>query len=502
MNQIAESSIGAQLSIAWHLFRHELLYLLWALMELSIIAPLALALMPWARYWSPTQVVIWLLLIMFIPFNLSRIASILEVPVQRQQIIMALTLIATILLSWRLMVYPDYDLFDIGWLGEMFGHVTESGNPYRSRELALFVLVVVGWWRGISLVGRRVDVRDTGSRLRMGVLLLALFVAGIAGTLLSWSVTSFILLFFFSALMAVVLTRVEQLELDRSGRSFPLGPRWMLVVAGAAGLLTFLTAMFTGFISGDSVLEIVGWLAPIWLAITFLGATVASMVSYLLVPVILLIEWLIGLIPFDFSAPTIEPVEFDLESPFATLQPEELVEQTPQLIETSQRLLPVLIMVFVVLLVSLALGRLFRIARRPADSESTSISPMAGLGSLERPGVGRRLLDRLGFMRRWRSATSIRRIYQSMCDSATDHGYPRSESETPYEYLETLATAWPNYKDETVLITEAYIRVRYGEIPETKDEMDEIVIACQQLRENDPADLSGDDSRIDILRKI
>ena len=89
-----------------------------------------------------------------------------------------------------------------------------------------------------------------------------------------------------------------------------------------------------------------------------------------------------------------------------------------------------------------------------------------------------------------------------MSDRATDHGYPRSESETPYEYLETLASAWPYYQDETVMITEAYIRVRYGEIPETKDEMDKIVIAWQQLRENDPADLSRDDSRIDIRRKI
>lgn len=502
MNQIAESSFGAQLSIAWNLFRHELLYVLWALMELAIITPLALALMPWARYWSPMQVVMWLLLLMLIPFNLSRIASILEVPVQRQQIIMALTLVGTLLLTWRLLVYPDYDLMDLGWLGEMFGHISESGNPYRSRELALFALVVVGWWRGISLVGRRVDVRDTGMRLRMGVLLLALFVAGVAGTLLSWSVTSFILLFLFSAMMAVVLTRVEQLELNRSGRSFPLGPRWMLVVVSAAGLLTFLTAILTGFLSGESVLEIVGWLAPIWLAITFMGATVTSMVSYLLVPIILFLEWLFGLIPFDFSAPTLEPLDLDLESPFATLQPEELAEQVPQLVETSQRLLPVLIMVFIVLLVSLALGRLFRIVRRPADPESTSISPMVGLGSLERPGVGRRLLDRLGFFRRWRSATSIRRIYQAMSDSATDHGYPRSESETPYEYLETLAEVWPDNKDETALITEAYIRVRYGEIPETKDEMDEIVIAWEQLRENDPADLSGDDSRIDIRRNI
>jgi hypothetical protein len=500
VNQISNSPFGAQLSIAWHLFRHELLYVLWALMELAIITPLALALMPWARYWPPTQVVLWLLLVMLIPFNLSRIGSIFELPVQRQQVVMALGLIVIVLLSWRLLVYPDHDLLDFGWLEEMFGHITESGNPYRSREIALFALIVICWWRGISLVGRRVDVRDMGLRLRTGILLMALLVAGVAGTLLSWSVTSFILLYFFTALMAVVLTRVEQLELNRSGRSFPLGPKWMLVVVGAAGLLTFLTAVLTGFISGESVLEIAGWLAPIWLAITFLGAAVASMVSYLLVPVILLIEWLIGLIPFDFGAPAIQPVDFDLDSTVLTIQPEEISEQVPQLIETSQRLLPLLIMVFIVLLVSLALGRLFRIARRPADSEATSISPLDGIDRLGRPSLAQRLMDRLGFVRRWRSATSIRRIYQAMSNTAASHGYPRSDSETPYEYLETLAKAWPDHRDETELVTEAYIRVRYGEIPESKEEMDSIVVAWEKLQERDPEDTSENDDSIDLRR--
>jgi len=502
MSQLVGHSVGPWFSSAWHIFRHELLYILWASMEIALIAPLALALMPWARYWSPTQVTIWLLLLMLIPFNLSRISSILEIPVQRQQILMALALFATVLLTWRLLVYPNYDLLDFGWIGEMFGHIAESGNPYRSRELGLFALVVICWWRGISLVGRRIDVHDTGLRLRFGVLLMAVFVAGIAGTMLSWSVTPFILLFLFSALMAVVLTRVEQLELNRSGHSFPMGPRWMIVVIGTAALLTFLTGIITGYISGETVMEVVGWLGPIWLAFTFMAAVVASMVSYLLVPVIALLEWLIGLLPFDFSAP-IEPLaDFGLDSGLPTVQPEVLTEQAPQLFETSQRLLPILIMIFIILLVSLALGRLFKIARRAAEPEATSISPTDGLAGLESVGFARRFLDRLGFIRRWRSATSIRRIYQAMNETAADHGYPRGHSETPYEYLATLSEAWPNYEENSVLITEAYIRVRYGEIPETKEEMDRITLAWGELRENPPKDVDGDDSGMDLKRSI
>jgi hypothetical protein len=502
MNWTAGSPIGAQLSSAWHIFRHELLFILWALMEIAIIAPLTLALMPWAIYWSPTQFVIWILLLMLIPFNLSRIGSILEIPVQRQQIVMVIALFVTILIAWRLIVYPDIGLLDLSWLGEMFRHITESGNPYRSQELAIFAIVVISWWRGISLVGRRVDFRDTGLRFRTGILLVALLVAGVAGAFLSWSVTPFVLLFLFSGLLAVVMSRVEQLELNRSGRSFPMGPRWLIVVAGVAGLLVFFTGILTGYISSDSVLEVVGWLAPIWAAAVFLIAAVTSMVSYMLVPIILFLEWLIGLIPFDFAPPDEAVTDFGSDSALATLQPEQLVEQVPQLVETSQRLLPFLIMVFVVLLVSLALGRLFQMARRTAQSDSSSISPMDGFSGLETPSLGRRLLDRLGFINRWRSATSIRRIYQAMCDTAADYGYPRSESETPYEYLETLAQAWPNSKEYTEVVTEAYVRVRYGEIPETEEEMNQIVLAWEQLKEDLPSEGPMDESKIDLKRKI
>jgi hypothetical protein len=90
-------------------------------------------------------------------------------------------------------------------------------------------------------------------------------------------------------------------------------------------------------------------------------------------------------------------------------------------------------------------------------------------------------LKRLGFLRRRLAAASIRRIYQDMCGLAGSSGYPRLETETPYEYLQTLRQAWPENTAETLLITEAYNRVRYGELPETQAELDEIEAAWKRL---------------------
>ncbi len=75
-----------------------------------------------------------------------------------------------------------------------------------------------------------------------------------------------------------------------------------------------------------------------------------------------------------------------------------------------------------------------------------------------------------------------------MCQSAASQGYARLSTETPYEYLVSLSQVWPDNPRETGLITEAYVKVRYGEIPETKDELDEILAAWKLLADAGPAE--------------
>jgi hypothetical protein len=68
-----------------------------------------------------------------------------------------------------------------------------------------------------------------------------------------------------------------------------------------------------------------------------------------------------------------------------------------------------------------------------------------------------------------------------MCAAAADKGYPRLENQTSYEYLPSLIECWPELQADTRLITEAYNRAHYGELPETDTELAEIVAAWQRL---------------------
>ena len=73
-----------------------------------------------------------------------------------------------------------------------------------------------------------------------------------------------------------------------------------------------------------------------------------------------------------------------------------------------------------------------------------------------------------------RSAESIRKMYASVIDMAEEAGYPRDQAETPYEHTRILYQAFPGGDDAVDAITEAYVRVHYGEVPDTREEMDQL----------------------------
>jgi hypothetical protein len=61
------------------------------------------------------------------------------------------------------------------------------------------------------------------------------------------------------------------------------------------------------------------------------------------------------------------------------------------------------------------------------------------------------------------SLATIRKIYASLVRLATASGFPRREAQTPYEYRSTLHQAFAGCEEQVQLITEAYVRVHYGE---------------------------------------
>ena len=58
----------------------------------------------------------------------------------------------------------------------------------------------------------------------------------------------------------------------------------------------------------------------------------------------------------------------------------------------------------------------------------------------------------------------------------------RPESQTPLEFLAPLGQVFPGLSHELVAITHAYVRVRYGELPETPQELEIVEQAWSRLQ--------------------
>ncbi|MCA9923541.1 MAG: DUF4129 domain-containing protein, partial [Anaerolineales bacterium] len=485
----------------WARVQHEMLYVFWSIMEVTLLAPVAMSLMAWARYWPPGQVLFWMLLLMLFAFNLTRLLSVLQIDPDRQRTITALALLLTIFFAIRGLAHEPTSLLDFRWLGQFVADVGEQGNRRWAQDLSLFIVIVVLWYRGIRLVNREFDINQIGLRLRVGGLLLAPIIVWLSYRRLLWDITPVLLLFFLAGLTAVSLIRAEQLEQDRSKQSASLDPRWLLLIF-IAGLLTILTAgLFTTLVTGQTADTIVGWLSPVIIGIQFLLSVALGTLLFLAIPLLELLDIVILFLSGLLSSFWIwltqtytiiekiisklvntEPVITENAPGVSGLNPEEIAPRILHVGDMGEvaNILTILLMIAVVLLVALVVSGMYR-RNRFADKSSRLPATRLDADSRQDETLLNRILQRLGFLRGLQTAVTIRRIYKNMLQAADAGGYPRLDSETPYEYLVTLAQAWPDHRIETEKITRAYVNIRYGELPETQAELNAIRTAWQQL---------------------
>ncbi|WP_420642350.1 DUF4129 domain-containing protein [Candidatus Leptofilum sp.] len=492
----------------WGQVQHELLYVCWALADVALLTPFALGVMGWAQYWQPGVVLLWLLVLMLFAFNLTRLMSALHLPPRHQQTITAMTLFLVIVVTLPIIFHAGSPIFRFGWVGDIFTAVNEPNNNLWLRDVILFVLLVLVWVRGLQLGRRDYSVERAGLRLRVGGLILAPIVVWLANTRLLWDSTSYILLFFLAGLIALALIRAQEIEKSQWGTAVALHPRWVTAVFLASLLTIFTAGTAAVIISGESANRLIGWLAPISDSLRLTGLVALITLVYLLVPLLSLIEWLTNVIGRLLTA--ISPAlaewwaylgkvvgKFFINQRIPLLPDGgnnlanepiviEEVEQLTIQIDRSGQAIILLLAVALILLVALLVSRLYR--ETAVVTRTTQRLDPHTRDEDEDGNLLQKVLGRLGLWRNWQTAVSIRRIYRNMLRAADASGYPRLETETPFEFLKTLARAWPEHQQQTHLITNAYVKVRYGELPETKEELQAIKDAWRTLEQAPPID--------------
>jgi hypothetical protein len=360
----------------------------------------------------------------------------------------------------------------------------DLNKPGRAPVGPVVILWVLFLWRrGYQLGGAYFTLVRSSFGMRLGIL--AFFWALLlASRSLRQDILSLVPFFFFFGLLGSALARADSLSLDRPNRGTAFGRGWIPSLFGIALALT-----------------LGGYVAAIWLSGMDLGSAayafgifarvVLTLFFLILLPVLLVVEFVVNFFRARLAGRFSQLLPDLASGGKATTgsQPGWLVK----LLQIMSDALLVVLVVFVVLIVVAVIWFLFFArAKRDAhgDEERESLGTGEVVSSLRQTlrDQWQRLAEMLGIVRRFGlgrdlfTALTVRRIYAQMEKLAGARGYARALSETPYEYRRELGQAFPDQTDDVRLITDAYVAVRYGEVPEGDQELEAVRAAWKRVR--------------------
>lgn len=467
---------------AW---RHELLVLSYAGMEISWVTPIFLILIPQARSKPPYLTATLLGGLLLAYYAWTRVAEHYQLDVAQERLAMLLSLPVAILLGWRIFLHPDVALLDLAWIPEAGTDllVGGSGGHWITTITVLFL-----WWRGVALSRRSFQFESVSLGFRAGLLLLV-FGTLLLSYMVGFQVNAFIFPFFFFSLMAVALTRLEEVGQVKGdvGRLFDL--YWLTVLTAAILLILLAGALLVVIGSPEGIDTMRRLWAPVG---NGLIEAITWLLGIILAPFEPILLWLAGLFA--------QAWEVLLEGNFGeVLETMTLlgIEEEGEALATPYIEMAITVVRYVcgaglvLLLVGAALWYLNRqrdrLQEQAEDREGLDISLGDTLARLLRNAAGRlrgawNTVAQFGVGADLLAAISVRNIYANTTRLASRRGYPRARARTPYEYLPDLQAAFPEAQDEARTITEAYVGVHYGELPTSREELNELRAAYDRLK--------------------
>jgi hypothetical protein len=143
----------------------------------------------------------------------------------------------------------------------------------------------------------------------------------------------------------------------------------------------------------------------------------------------------------------------------------------------------VLIAALIITTIIVIIGTRRRVLRNRLKDSDDLVSRAAERKLGRAPGIIPGLLSsRLASARRWLAAARIRRIYQNLMEYCGKLDNPRLPAFTPHEFLPQLISLFPDHTAQVTMLTNVYQQVRYGEIPESLDEMQQIMVSWNQIK--------------------
>jgi hypothetical protein len=377
-------------------------------------------------------------------------------------------LIAGIIICWYLalrgILFPGSNGSLLGMVQATLEAFARAANLIPA-ELIVMAAVLFIWRRGVVAASQPVmSLHSTHLEFRLGILALAAFALLLRGEYsgLALEIMPF---YFVSGLLAIAMSRSD--ETSGAGRwQRPLFDSFWF--AAAAGLVLLIVLM--GLAAGRLMAGPLGF--GLFDEVEKVAIFLVGLIGLLVSPVLLLIVYglqaLFGLLglPLDAGG-ALEGLRTALGRLMVSLP------ASPRTglswIAPYQRLLAIG--------GSLALlGALTWAALRSVRSQQAGPDP--GPEPVVEPSSpaekGQEPARARAWWRRWRGSNraanrifaelTVRRIYRDLLHAAARMGVRRQPWQTPLEFLPALKSQFPDFGEEVAEITQAYLRVHYGEM--------------------------------------
>ncbi len=484
------SAQGAERHVELRPWR-ELALLMLVGMEISWVVPWLRSLTPATHAISPWRGALILAGIMFFSLSVVRGMDFLRLRSSVRQWVTLGLLLVSVFVGLKTLLYSDGPM----QLGDMLSRPLRNLADVRvliPEEFVIMLAVLIGWWRGISLAQERIGPTVAREHFVVGIIMFVLF--GLANTLVTGETPGyFVFSYLFFSTLAMSFARFSILGQLRGGRSADFNRRWFFGVLLASSATVGVALLFA-----EVIARFLHWIA--YLVMGIMGL-IALLVWLLLTPILAL---LINLINNNSSgSPIFQQLSEQIDRFQAMMR--ELMERLSTFVgisglgETIARWTPgiklillgsILALVIAGILIWMAMQIWKERKRRRISEEQQVIFDRNELWQLIKTILRNQWNNLVNSVSnaadlrkqaRLRAAARVRQVYGDLMELSGELGSPRNEAQTPLEYLPDLTRCFPLFGEQVSLITRAYLRVRYGELPETNKEVSAVEEAWKQV---------------------
>lgn len=464
--------------------------------ELALLALMVMELcwvVPWFRsltqatYAVPPAMAFLVLAGIMLGFNwIVRLMNFLNLRINIRRAVLIVLSVLSVLVALKTLLYTRESLSLTELLSRPLGAFNEWTSLIPDEFLVALVALYV-FYRGMMLAQTYIEPAALRRSFFLGIGMFLVYIF-INTTATGETPGGLIYLYFLAAMVGMTAARITVIGSLRGGGSNPFDRQWFITMLASAMIVVAL-ATGLGYLVGGRM-SVLGQLGSM-----IIGLFALLMVA-LISPLIYAAQALLS--RSSGAGQTLQDLAIALQGLRSTL-----LEFTSKFAELFIRvgifnwisrfksviLWAVVFVVGLVILVSLSQWVLKE--RDSRKDERQSLTTGGDLLKLLQQALQRRLKNlgdslmraaTLGRGQRFLAAMRIRRIYAELMDLSESLGKKRAPAETPLEFLPVLDELFPGLESELNTITEAYLRVRYGEFPETRQEIDPVEVAWEGIR--------------------